>query len=92
MPYVGQASFLRIHDVIISPEDTLCQCPMSGKPHFYCTVRCSILSAKIGVNALCRASLISTLPFKENVLSKIIYRYYDISHNLIFSTIPHKRL
>ncbi len=35
MPYVGQASFLQYRNKAIPAEDVVCQCPMSGKPHFY---------------------------------------------------------
>ena len=37
-----------------------CQCPMSGKPHFYETKIRNIPTKEECVNALCRASLIST--------------------------------
>ncbi len=35
MPYVGLTSFLRVLDKFSVGDEVVCQCPMSGLPHFY---------------------------------------------------------
>ena len=61
MPYVGQASFLPTSKNYEEIYEIKCQCPMSGKPHFYASEATAPATAQEGVNALCRASLISTI-------------------------------
>ena len=43
----------------------LCQCPMSGSHHFYSFSNIDRKATLYCVNALCRAHIISTLPFQN---------------------------
>ena len=66
VPSVGQSSFLHEEISEKAHQQILCQCPQSGNPHFYGSLRSQQPSASlVCVNALNRAILISTLPPKK---------------------------
>ena len=71
MPYIGLPPFLPPEETP-SPSETpeVCQCPISGFPHFYKVAIYIQQYKRKSVNALYRASPISTLslqkPFKIN--------------------------
>ncbi len=62
MPCIGQVSFLQHWQYLAYSLGYMCQCPVSGKSHFYEKKAAEAEKKVAGVNALYRASLISTLP------------------------------
>ena len=62
MPSIGPTSFLQYFTYKIPEATTECQCPPSGLPHFYKLRKIEPEKHSLGVNALHRAYLISTLP------------------------------
>ena len=61
MPFFGLLSFLRKGLIVGYNEKEMCQCPSSGFSHFYAAPK-DVAGIIIGcVNALLRASLISTM-------------------------------
>ena len=60
MPSVGRSSFLQSMVITSSAIKQVCQCPQSGDPHFYTGSKLWITRTPESVNALSRASLIST--------------------------------
>ena len=60
MPYSGLLPFLRIDYTILEREIEMCQCPTAGFFHFYDGINNNILAYANCVNALNRASSIST--------------------------------
>ena len=66
MPCIGQVSFLLfLYTDHNGQKGTLCQCPVSGKSHFYRLQHQLLKKQKNCVNALYRASLISTPPLRK---------------------------
>ena len=65
MPCGGLISFLQPGKKEVFPMNMLCQCPTSGFSHFYCVMVLFTLALAGCVNALYRASPISTIPFKK---------------------------
>ena len=63
MPFNGLTSFLPYNLVGLPMEVLMCQCPSTGLHHFYAPHARDLYGAFVGVNALQRAYIISTLPF-----------------------------
>ena len=61
MPYIGLLPFLRNSDETDKTGKEVCQCPISGFSHFY-EFYSEWHKDVFGVNALYRASPISTFP------------------------------
>ena len=62
MPFIGLLPFLHKVSRLKAPEIRLSQCPLSGFFHFYLISKLFKNENEKGVNALYRASSISTLP------------------------------
>ena len=86
MPYIRLLPFLQMAETKTSIRQIVCQCPTSGFSHFYIYKNESKQRNKLCVNALHRASPISTMPwdFHDNghhVCVNALHRASPISTN-----------
>ena len=81
MPCLGLSPFL-LYGVFRELMDAMCQCPVSGYPHFYMAACQVVYCSYICVNALSRAIPISTASTK----TIFIHRSYGV--NALSRAIP----